>query len=166
MVREYVRAGFTKIHLDASMHCANDEGDRHKPLDEEIVSARAAELCKAAEEAHQELPEGSEAPLYVIGTEVPIPGGEQAEFIAPETTRPADLTRTLETARQAFRARGLDAAWERVIAVVVQPGVEFGDSSVYAYDSAKTVELSDTLMRKWTGVFRSAFNGLSNVVST
>lgn len=155
MVRDYVRAGFTKIHLDASMHCADDEGDRHKPLDEEIVSARAAELCKAAEEAHQELPAGSEAPLYVIGTEVPIPGGEQAEFIAPETTRPADLTRTLETARQAFRARDLDAAWERVIAVVVQPGVEFGDSNVYTYDSAKTVELSDTLMRNWTGVFEA-----------
>ena len=155
MVREYVRAGFTKIHLDASMHCANDEGDRHKPLAEEIVSARAAQLCKAAEEAHQELPRGSAAPLYVIGTEVPIPGGEQAEFKAPETTQPADLARTLEVARQAFHARGLDAAWERVIAVVVQPGVEFGDSNVYAYDSAKTVELSDTLMRKWTGVFEA-----------
>jgi D-tagatose-1,6-bisphosphate aldolase subunit GatZ/KbaZ len=155
MVREYVRAGYTKIHLDASMHCGNDSGDRHKPLDEEIVSARAAELCKAAESAHQELPEGSAAPLYVVGTEVPIPGGEQAVFKAPEITRPDDLVRTLEIARQAFHARGLDAAWERVIAVVVQPGVEFGDSNVYEYDPAKTVKLSETLMRNWSGVFEA-----------
>jgi D-tagatose-1,6-bisphosphate aldolase subunit GatZ/KbaZ len=38
--------------------------------------------------------------------------------------------------------RGLDAAWERVIAVVVQPGVEFGDSSLHVYDRDQAGELS------------------------
>jgi len=155
MVREYVRAGYTKIHLDASMHCADDAGDPRKPLAAEIVSARAAELCSAAEAAHAELPEGSPSPLYVIGTEVPIPGGEQSEFHAPEITRAEDLARTLKLARGEFESRRLHSAWERVIAVVVQPGVEFGDSSVHAYDSAKTAGLSDYLIRDWIGVFEA-----------
>jgi D-tagatose-1,6-bisphosphate aldolase subunit GatZ/KbaZ len=155
MVREYVRAGYTKIHVDASMHCADDAGDPRKPLADEIVSARAAELCKAAEAAHAKLPEGSPPPLYVIGTEVPIPGGEQSEFQAPEVTRAEDLANTLKLARGEFQARGLHSAWERVIAVVVQPGVEFGDSSVHAYDSAKTAGLSSCLMDNWSGVFEA-----------
>ena len=45
LVRDSVLAGYTKIHLDTSMHCADDPGDRHRPLADEIVSAREAELC-------------------------------------------------------------------------------------------------------------------------
>jgi D-tagatose-1,6-bisphosphate aldolase subunit GatZ/KbaZ len=39
----------------------------------------------------------------------------------------------VEECRAAFAARGLAAAWERVVAVVVQPGVEFGERDVHAY---------------------------------
>ena len=39
---------------------------------------------------------------------------------------------TIEVTEQAFLTRGLPA-WERVIAVVVQPGVEFGDQVVNPY---------------------------------
>ena len=63
LVRDCVRAGYTKIHLDASMHLAGDPGERHRPLADELVSARAAELCQTAEEAHRELPEGSPGAL-------------------------------------------------------------------------------------------------------
>ncbi len=41
----YVRAGFSKIHLDASMSCADDP----IPLAPETVAERAAVLCLAAE---------------------------------------------------------------------------------------------------------------------
>src|SRR5208282_5726962 len=105
LVQGYVRAGYTKIHLDASMPCADDPGDRKRPLADELVSERAAELCLAAEEAHKEIKAGSPAPLYVIGTEVPIPGGEQEGSRAPEVTSTEDLARTLATARQAFYSR-------------------------------------------------------------
>ena len=44
LVRCYVEAGFTKIHLDASMACADDRG-----LAETEMAARAAELCAVAE---------------------------------------------------------------------------------------------------------------------
>jgi D-tagatose-1,6-bisphosphate aldolase subunit GatZ/KbaZ len=155
LVRDCVRAGYSKIHLDASMHLAGDPVEKNKPLADEIVSARAAELCAVAEEAHREMRSESPAPLYVIGTEVPIPGGEQLETAAPETTRPQDLARTLETARDAFRAMNLEEGWERVAAVVVQPGVEFGDSSVFAYDHEKAASLAAFGEKNWQGVFEA-----------
>ena len=155
LVQSCVHAGYTKIHLDASMPCADDPGDRRRPLVDELVSERAAELCKAAEEAHKGYKDGSPAPLYVIGTEVPIPGGEQEGSQPPAVTSTEDLARTLATAKQAFYARGLEEAWERVIAVVVQPGVEFGDSNVFAYNAAKAKRLADYAAQKWNRVYEA-----------
>ena len=137
LVKSCVRAGYTKIHLDASMRCADDGGDRQQPLEDRIASARAAELCAAAEEAHKEMPQGSTAPLYV-----PLPGGEQLEALAPETTSTTNLARTIAITKEAFAARGLHQAWERVIAVVVQPGVEFGNATVIPYDASRTKKLA------------------------
>ena len=155
LVKDCVLAGYTKIHLDASMRCADDRGNRNDPLSDEIVSARAADLCQAAEQAHPELGPTSSAPLYVIGTEVPIPGGEQNESQAPATTSPEHLKHTLAVAEEAFRSRGLQSAWERVIAVVVQPGVEFGDSSVFHYDPEKARALSRYAVENWNRVYEA-----------
>ena len=155
LVRDCVRAGYSKIHLDASMHLVGDPVEKNKSLADEIVSTRAAELCAVAEQAHCEMQRDSPAPLYVIGTEVPIPGGEQLDTAAPETTRPQDLARTLRTAQDAFRAMNLEKAWERVVAVVVQPGVEFGDSSVFAYDHEKAAGLAAFGEKNWQGVFEA-----------
>jgi D-tagatose-1,6-bisphosphate aldolase subunit GatZ/KbaZ len=155
LVEAYVRAGFTKIHLDTSMPCADDGRAGHRPLTEELVSARAAELCAAAESAHRAMPSGAIAPRYVIGTEVPVPGGEQAGSEAPEITRTDNLARTVNLGEEAFRRRGLAEAWKRVIAVVVQPGVEFGDTSIFPYDSAKAKSLSRFCIRRWSGVYEA-----------
>jgi len=155
LVRGCVLAGYTKIHLDASMHCADDPGAQDSPLPDEIVSARAAELCEAAEQAHQQLDARSAAPLYIIGTEVPIPGGEQLGTLPPATTKTEDLAGTLHVAKQAFLARGLHAAWERVIAIVVQPGVEFGDSSVFAYDPKEARQLSQYAVQHGNRVYEA-----------
>jgi len=150
-----VLAGYTKIHLDASMHLAGDPGEAAAPLAEEIVSERAADLCKAAEEAHSKLPPGSPAPLYVIGTDVPIPGGELSDARAPQPTRPEDVAQTVRLAKRAFEARGLEAAWERVIAVVVQPGVEFGDATVFPYLPEKARALSRFVDTEWRGIYEA-----------
>ena len=160
LVRTCVMAGYTKIHLDASMHLAGDPGDPTAALAEEMVSERAADLCKAAEEAYSELPQNSPAPLYVIGTDVPIPGGEQADTHAPEPTCPEDVARTIQLTKRAFAARGLESAWERVIAVVVQPGVEFGDDEVFNYARKKRA-ICLTCRRGMARHLRGAFNGLS-----
>jgi D-tagatose-1,6-bisphosphate aldolase subunit GatZ/KbaZ len=141
LVRAYVEAGYTKIHLDASPRCADDGGESRGALPVETVAARAAELCVVAEQTHSGL--GSAAPLvYVIGTEVPVPGGAQEELREVAATRVEDAQETLALTRQAFRARGLESAWERVMAVVVQPGVEFGDAAVVPYDRRKARALA------------------------
>lgn len=155
LVRACVLAGYTKIHLDASMHLAGDPGDRHKPLADEIVSGRAASLCRAAEDAHRQLPPGSPAPLYVIGTEVPIPGGELEDRQAPEVTNIENLSQTVQIARQAFNELGLENAWKRVIAIVVQPGVEFGDQVVFPCLPEKARKLSTFAEKQWHGVYEA-----------
>ncbi len=147
LVQEYVKAGFTKIHLDASMHLG-DDGDRSVALPPELIAQRTAELCQAAEEAYAELiTENPNAvqPVYVIGTEVPVPGGTQSGEEGLSVTRPEDFHRTVQITREAFLEHGLGEAWDRVVAVVVQPGVEFGDHTIHEYDRAQARELSQQL---------------------
>jgi len=155
LARDSVLAGYTKIHLDASMHCADDSGDRHQPLPDEVVSERAARICQAAETAHATLSAHLPKPVYVIGTEVPVPGGELQGSGAPEITKSQDLERTIEIAKQTFARHGLHSAWERTVAIVVQPGVEFGDNAVFAYDPARTASLSRFARESWHGVYEA-----------
>jgi D-tagatose-1,6-bisphosphate aldolase subunit GatZ/KbaZ len=145
LVEEYVKAGFQKIHLDTSMFCADDPGDRKKPLSDEIVASRAAMLCRVAEEAWKDYRQDDPQPVYVIGTEVPPPGGamEEEDIIIP--TKPEDAARTIEVSRQSFVNAGLAEAWERVVGVVVQPGVEYGDDRVFKYNRALAGELSSRI---------------------
>lgn len=138
-IKAYIAAGYTKIHLDTSMRLADDPGDGHSALSTEIIARRAAELCAVAELASADLPT---KPLYVIGTEVPIPGGAQEQLAELTPTSVADLQETIEVSRNAFYDKNLHSAWERVIAVVVQPGVEFDDSNVIEYDRNKARPLS------------------------
>jgi D-tagatose-1,6-bisphosphate aldolase subunit GatZ/KbaZ len=126
LIRAYVDAGYVKIHLDASMKLADDPSG---PLAIEVAAQRAAQLAKAAEEAQANRSSGS-ATYYVIGTEVPIPGGAQEYEVNVQVTGIERARETIEITRAAFRREGLDAAWQRVIAVVVQPGVEFGNEFV------------------------------------
>jgi len=143
LVRASIEAGYCKIHLDASMACADDP--KGKALADAVVAERAARMCEAAEKAHAALGDGRPAPVYVIGTEVPIPGGEQEPGTAPAVTRVEDAARTLGSFREAFQKRGLTAAWDRVIGLVVQPGVEFGDALVFEYERAKARSLSENM---------------------
>jgi len=146
MVHAYVAAGFKKIHLDTSMRCADDSGDESRPLDETIVAERAAELCRFTEEALSKDFETSRLPLYVIGTEVPVPGGSKEQLKDVSVTCVEDVQQTIEKTKQSFFSNGLESAWERVIAVVVQPGVEFSDSAVIEYDPEKARKLSEFIM--------------------
>ncbi|WP_346839095.1 D-tagatose-bisphosphate aldolase, class II, non-catalytic subunit [Microbulbifer sp. SAOS-129_SWC] len=136
LVAAYVRAGFTKIHLDCSMPCIDDQ----LPLADEIIAERAADLCRVAENAAAErgTPDTVE---YIIGTEVPPPGGAKEEITDLEVTSPAHARNTIELHRGAFARRELDRAWSRVIGLVVQPGVEFDHTSVIDYQPQKARQL-------------------------
>jgi D-tagatose-1,6-bisphosphate aldolase subunit GatZ/KbaZ len=141
LVRQCVLAGYEKIHLDASMACADDPGGAGGSLDERTVAKRTADLAAVAEVARGERG-GPDGPVYVVGTEVPTPGGEQEEQAALRPTRREAVRRFLSLAQEAFADRGLGSAWHRVIALVVQPGVEFGDNLVHDYAPAAARELS------------------------
>ena len=137
LVESYVKAGFRKLHLDTSMACRDDA----RPLGEEVVAMRAAELCEVAEEAARGC-NGGVRPVYIVGTEVPAPGGAQEEIHKLKVTTAENAVRTAAIHKQAFAARGLSAAWPRVIGLVVQPGVEFDHASVHPYEPQQAEELS------------------------
>jgi D-tagatose-1,6-bisphosphate aldolase subunit GatZ/KbaZ len=149
LVDSYVAAGFRKIHLDCSMACVDDP----VPLPEALIAARAARLAAVAEHAWQKA--GGEAPVYVIGTEVPIPGGAAEELQELAVTSPAAVAHTIDTHRKAFIAAGLESAWSRVIALVVQPGVEFDLHKVVDYRPEKARELSASIARDPRFVFEA-----------
>ncbi|MGU0039544.1 tagatose-bisphosphate aldolase subunit KbaZ [Citrobacter freundii complex sp. 2025EL-00176] len=137
LIKSYVAAGFKKIHLDCSMSCANDP----VPLTDEIVAERAARLAKVAEEtciAHF----GESDLVYVIGTEVPVPGGAHEALTELAVTTPDAARATLQAHYHAFEKRGLEGIWSRIIALVVQPGVEFDHTHIIDYQPQKAVSLS------------------------
>jgi D-tagatose-1,6-bisphosphate aldolase subunit GatZ/KbaZ len=139
MVSEYVRAGYRKIHLDCSMSCADDP----RALSDDIVAGRTAALCAHAEEAWRSC--GGEPPVYVVGTEVPVPGGAQESLGELAVTEPRAALATVTAHRSAFVRNGLDGAWDRVIGLVVQPGVEFDHDRVIDYRPDKARYLSRCL---------------------
>ncbi|WP_058187328.1 D-tagatose-bisphosphate aldolase, class II, non-catalytic subunit [Terracidiphilus gabretensis] len=137
MIAGYAAEGFTKLHLDASMACAGDPA----ALPPEIVAERSARLCAVAEAA---APNAGEL-LYVVGTEVPVPGGATEELDSLQVTSVEDAERTLAIHHEIFATHGLAIASQRVIAMVVQPGVEFNHDTVHDYVHEKTAALTKWL---------------------
>ena len=139
LIAAYVEAGYTKIHLDCSMSCADDPD----VLADEVVASRSARLMRIAEDTAHRI--GLPGPVYVIGTEVPVPGGAH-ETLDHLTPTPADRARrTIDAHRSAFAELGLGDVWPRVVALVVQPGVEFDHVNVFDYRRDATVELRTVL---------------------
>jgi D-tagatose-1,6-bisphosphate aldolase subunit GatZ/KbaZ len=147
MIDVYVRAGFTKLHLDTSMGCAGESA----ALSDEITAGRAASLAQAAESAAGD----GQDPIYIIGTEVPVPGGAQHALDSLTVTRPEAALRTVEAHRRAFTALGLEKAFARAIGVVVQPGVEFSGAEVVAYQPEKARRLAASLAKMPEFVFEA-----------
>jgi len=139
MVAAFVAAGFTKIHLDPSMGCAGEP----EALDDALTAERAVRLARVAEATA--IREGVPALHYIIGTEVPPPGGARHALDFIEPTTPERARATLAIFQRAFETAGLGAAFARVIGIVVQPGVEFGHESVIEYDPARARSLSRAL---------------------
>ncbi|MBR9985815.1 MAG: class II D-tagatose-bisphosphate aldolase, non-catalytic subunit [Desulfosarcina sp.] len=137
LARAFVAAGYGKLHLDTGRACADDPRGR---LPVTLAAQRAAALCRAAEStaAHFQ----RQPPLYVIGTEVPAPGGALGQDGTLIVTDPRDLRAELAHYEAAFSRAGVERAWERIIAVVVQPGVDFDNHRAAAYDMQAAAALS------------------------
>ncbi|MDO4942292.1 MAG: class II D-tagatose-bisphosphate aldolase, non-catalytic subunit [Lachnospiraceae bacterium] len=145
LVYQYARAGFTKIHLDTSMKVADDpEG----LLSTETIARRGAKLYKACMKAYEELKvEKPDAmrPVFIVGSEVPIPGGAQEEEDTLAVTSPEAFADTVNAYKKAFADVGVPEGIKDVIAVVVQPGVEFGDDQIFLYDHDAAADLCNKL---------------------
>ena len=145
LVYQYARAGFTKIHLDTSMKVADDAPGLLKT---EVIARRGAQLYKAAMKGYEELKaEKPDAmrPVFVIGSEVPIPGGATEAEDTLAVTSPDAFRDTVSTYQRVWTEEGVGDGMKDVIAVVVQPGVEFGDEQVFDYDPAAAVDLCAAL---------------------
>ncbi len=144
LIRHYVSAGFTKIHIDTSMKVNSDDPDVR--LSDEIIAGRGARLAQVAENTYRQLAEKDPdaiPPVYIIGSEVPIPGGAVgSEDNGVQVTKVEDFKNTVAAFENAFQNAGLGQdVWDRVIAVVVQPGVEEKDSGCTEYDREKAKDL-------------------------
>jgi D-tagatose-1,6-bisphosphate aldolase subunit GatZ/KbaZ len=138
LVAAYAAAGYAKLHIDCSMRLDGDP----TPLPDAVVAERAARLIAVAE---RNRPQDTDAPVYVIGTEVPVPGGAHETLGVLEPTSPQAARETLAAHRSALAERGLESVWPRVVALVVQPGVEFDHLKVIDYEPSRTADLQRVL---------------------
>lgn len=140
LIEAYVKAGFEKIHLDCSMSCQDDP----IPLSDEIIAERTARLAVIAEKTADEN-DFTNKLVYVIGTEVPVPGGETEEIHELKVTSPEAARATIAAHQQAFNKAGISHIWPRVIGLVVQPGVEFDHTKVIDFIPAQAISLSQII---------------------
>lgn len=124
MIADYVKAGFTKIHLDCSEGCAEEPAQ----VGDALAAARAADLAGVALDAAPD----PAALIFVIGTEVPPPGGARMDEAGDiPATIAASAAATLAAHHQAFVSAGLETVWPQIGGLVVQPGVEFSPMRVH-----------------------------------
>jgi D-tagatose-1,6-bisphosphate aldolase subunit GatZ/KbaZ len=142
MVGDYAAAGFTKIHLDCSEGCAGEPAQ----LPDAITATRSAALAATA---LKHAPDPDQL-LFVIGTEVPPPGGARTDDhgdIPPTTAESAKAT--LTSHRDAFTA--LNLPLDQIGGLVVQPGVEFSPMEVHHLPMQRDPALLAALA-EWPGV--------------
>lgn len=134
LVREFANAGYQKIHLDTSMPLGEERG---KFFSTKTIAERGLRLYKACEQSNT-----ANDIAYIIGSEVPVPGGETS-CNALSVTRPEDAMRTIEIYKTVFYEGGVSEQEfdEKICALVVQPGVEFTKDKVFYYKSEDAQEL-------------------------
>ncbi len=140
LTRAFVTAGYHKLHLDAGMALRDDPGPN---LPHETVIKRSLQMLTAAEEAKALAVVAETSPIYVIGAEAPVPGGGVDSAHATIITPSEEIAVFMERFQRALNLNGLMDVWQRIAAVVVQPGVDFGDRQVVVYDRTKAAGLLD-----------------------
>lgn len=141
LVEEYVKAGYTKLHIDPSMSCENDP----TPLSVEIIAERTAIMVKKAEETAIAILGSSDSLFYVVGTEVPVPGGSQEHEDHISVTPLDEVKHTISVIKKSLEKYNLSHVWSKVKGIVVQPGVEFGDDFVFPYQEGQAVHLEEAI---------------------
>lgn len=150
LVEAYVKAGFRKIHLDTTMPLS---GDNAVAFGDDVIAKRALYLAEISERAYAESSQDTcwrYPPVYVIGSEVPVPGGTEEEE-GMHLTSPESLVHTLESFRTAFCGGGLERVWQNTVAVVAQLGLEFSENRVHDFEEERVRGLRDVL-KDYSGI--------------
>lgn len=134
LVAQFVKAGFRKIHIDTSMPLGTDMADGG--FGHRLIAKRSARLARVCEDAWKETG-FNDHHVYVVGSEVPIPGGAFDDEMA--VTDPRQFLEELELFRGEYRKADVDP--ENIVGFVVQPGVEFTNHSVHFYNREKAAGL-------------------------
>lgn len=154
LIEEYVKAGFKKIHIDTSMRLKDD--DINVSLSDDIIVKRGVYLAKVAENEYRKMlkknPDETQI-VYVVGSEVPIPGGSMDGNDKLQITKVESLKNTIEKYKEEFYKEGLGKAFDNVIAVVVQPGVEENENGCVPYNREKAKELMNEIKNYKSLVF-------------
>lgn len=128
LVRSYVLAGFEKLHIDTSMSLGTE-----RCLSNEEIAKRGVRLIAVAEDAFKQYSQSNANaihPVYIIGSEVPPAGGKTNNEDSLKVTSFKEVKDVLSTYQAEFEKCGLNGIWKYVIGIVIQPGVEFGHTSV------------------------------------
>lgn len=136
LVTAYVEAGFTKIHLDCSEGCAGEAAQ----LDDEVTSERSAELARTCVGLADDL-------MFVVGTEVPPPGGAR-------TDESGDIAATSPEAARSTLGLHMDKFGDmatQIGGLVVQPGVEFSPMKIHHLPLDKDPKLIQAIV-DWPSV--------------
>lgn len=133
LVKHYAQAGYNKIHIDTSMKIGDDQD-----LSDEVIARRALQLMRVCEA--NKVKQIS----YIVGSEVPIPGGAQEETKVM-VTNPDDFRKTMETFKDLFTQENELELFEKIVAVVVQPGVEERDGEPERYDRERAKDLTNSI---------------------
>lgn len=155
LIRHCVQAGYQKLHLDPSMPCRDDVFNGHPYLPAKTIADRTAALCEIAEDAYKAISHDEPCLTYVVGTEVPTPGGLYQDKSSITVSSVKDVEETIYQMRSAFTKNGLESAWNRCVAIVVEAGVSFGPEAVLDYDCKKTSELKSFIEGEENFVFEA-----------
>ena len=126
-VVECVNAGFEKIYLESGELTESGQ-----------IAALQADLCRAAENAFERAGTGKGQPYYVLGTL--FTAADENKQLKPEEIVDS-VTAIWKAGKKAFQAAGLEDAWQRVIALAVQPEMGYTDYEVKPYQSETALGL-------------------------
>lgn len=136
LVRTFIKAGYQKIHLDTSMQLGDERGEA--TLSVRTIAERGLRLFKACQDELK----GDSNCVFIIGSEVPFPGGETS-CDQMMVTHPKDALNTIAVYKEVFEMAGVsEEQFNRdIIALVVQPGVEFTKDKIFPYVRANARSL-------------------------
>jgi D-tagatose-1,6-bisphosphate aldolase subunit GatZ/KbaZ len=140
LVKALVAGGFAKLHIDATTPVGDDPREPDGSLPMEYIISRTVDLMTAAESAAQR--QGVRPPLYVVGSDVPAPGGATGAAGMGAISMSAQIEDVLAATRNALAHRNLTALWPRIVAIVARTGADFSSRTVQPYEVARTRQLA------------------------